>query len=112
MTRRLPALLWIAVRSSVVLPGREEPAGLLEEGALVLVARVLRPLHKPAKPVSLSGVGNYTSYGVRTMVSDDFLYLGMANPMNLLTDPSDDVPEGGWELIKLSIANPDDDNDD
>jgi hypothetical protein len=25
----------------------------------------------------------------------------MANPMNLLTDPSDGLPEGGWELIKL-----------
>jgi hypothetical protein len=25
----------------------------------------------------------------------------MANPMNLLTDTSDDLPEGGWELIRL-----------
>jgi hypothetical protein len=52
--------------------------------------------------VSLSGVGNISSYGVRTMVSDDALYLGMANPMNLLTDPNDDLPEGGWELIELN----------
>jgi len=22
--------------------------------------------------------------------------------MNLLTDPTDDVPDGGWELIKLT----------
>ena len=58
----------------------------------------------PADPVSLSGVGNFTNYGVRTMVSDDHLYLGMANPMNLLTDPADDMPEGGWELIKLPSA--------
>ncbi|UCF91269.1 MAG: hypothetical protein JSW39_23825 [Desulfobacterales bacterium] len=58
----------------------------------------------PADPVSLSGVGNFTNYGVRTMVSDDFLYLGMANPMNLLTDPADDMPEGGWELIRLPPA--------
>ena len=36
------------------------------------------------------------------MISDDALYLGMANPMNLLTDPNDDLPEGGWELLKLS----------
>jgi hypothetical protein len=65
----------------------------------------------PATPVSLSGVGNFSSYGVRTMVSDDFLYLGMANPMNLLTDPYDDVPEGGWELIKLATGSPDYDKD-
>ncbi len=50
---------------------------------------------------SLSGVGNYSSYGIRTMVSDDALYLGMANPMNLLTDPNDELPEGGWELIQI-----------
>lgn len=55
----------------------------------------------PAIPESLAGVGNYTSYGIRTMVSEDALYLGMANPMNLLTDPEDDMPEGGWELIRL-----------
>ena len=30
------------------------------------------------------------------------LYLGMANPMNLRTDPTDDIPEGGWELISLT----------
>ena len=56
----------------------------------------------PAKPVSLSGVGNYSNYGVRTMVSTSgALYLGSANPMNLMTDPTDDRPEGGWELLKL-----------
>jgi hypothetical protein len=55
----------------------------------------------PALAESLNGVDNPSSYGVRTMVSDDALYLGMANPMNLLTDPLDDQPEGGWELIRL-----------
>jgi hypothetical protein len=58
--------------------------------------------HAPATPVSRSGVGNFTNYGVRTMVATrDALYLGTANPMNLLTDQSDSVPEGGWELIRL-----------
>ncbi len=58
----------------------------------------------PAKAVSLSGVWNYTNYGVRNMVSTTgALYLGMANPMNLLTNPADEVPEGGWELIQLTI---------
>ncbi len=53
----------------------------------------------------LTGIGNYGSYGIRTMVSDaDNLYLGMANPMNLMTDLTDDKPEGGWELIKMSEA--------
>lgn len=55
-----------------------------------------------AFPVSVSGVGNYANYGVRTMVStSSALYLGSANPMNLMTDRYDDRPEGGWELLKL-----------
>ena len=49
---------------------------------------------------SFSGVGNYSTYGVRTMVADDALYLGMANPMNMRTDPAD--AQGGWELIKAT----------
>jgi len=37
------------------------------------------------------------------MVADDeALYLGTANPMNMLTDPCDDKPEGGWELRRLT----------
>ena len=55
-----------------------------------------------AFPRSVSGVGNYTNYGIRTMISDaNHLWLGTANPMNLLTDPNDDKPEGGWELLEL-----------
>jgi hypothetical protein len=51
-----------------------------------------------AVPVSLNGMGNYTSYGIRTMVSDDdALWLGMANPMNLRTDISNNP--GGWKLL-------------
>lgn len=59
-----------------------------------------------AFPESMAGAGNYTSYGIRTMLSDDALYLGMANPMNLLTDPGDGVPEGGWELLQLTPEGP------
>ncbi len=55
----------------------------------------------PAVPVSVAGVGNYTNYGIRNLLGDDALYVGTANPMNLLTDPKDDLPEGGWELIGL-----------
>jgi hypothetical protein len=58
----------------------------------------------PAIAEDDSGVGNWSSYGLRTVVSDDFLYLGMANPMNLMTDPDDDLPEGGWELICLGAC--------
>lgn len=51
----------------------------------------------------MNGVGNYSSYGIRNMIGrEDGLYLGMANPMNLLTDPFDEKPEGGWELIRLT----------
>lgn len=46
------------------------------------------------------GMGNPTNYGIRTMlVTDNAMYLGMANPMNLLTQPG--RPQGGWELIRL-----------
>jgi hypothetical protein len=58
---------------------------------------------KAARAIDTSGMGNYLNYGVRNMVADGTnVYLGMANPMNLRADPNDDVPEGGWELIKLS----------
>jgi hypothetical protein len=52
------------------------------------------------------GVGNYSSYGVRTMVSGKALYLGMANSMNLMTRTWDRKPEGGWELIPLKAKYP------
>ncbi len=61
----------------------------------------------PAYPESWGGIDNYTSYGVRNMVTlDDVIFVGMANPMNLLTDPADKVPEGGWELIQLEDLPP------
>jgi hypothetical protein len=50
----------------------------------------------PAKAVSQDGMGNPTTYGIRTMIeSNGRLLLGMANPMNL-------NPDGGWELISLN----------
>ena len=48
---------------------------------------------------SLNGAGNPTSYGVRSMVAEkNVMYVGMANPMNLVPGPEG----GGWELIELS----------
>jgi hypothetical protein len=41
---------------------------------------------------------------VRNVIPDDSLYLGMANPMNLMTDSNDDLPDGGWELICLEAC--------
>jgi hypothetical protein len=53
--------------------------------------------------VDTTGLGNYLNYGVRSMVVDgSTVYIGTANPMNLRTDLTDDVPEGGWELLKLT----------
>lgn len=61
-----------------------------------------RSARDAAIPVHRQGAGNYSSYGIRTMVTDgSTLFLGMANPMNLMTDPDDDKPEGGWELIAM-----------
>ena len=59
----------------------------------------------PAVAESQDGLGNYSNYGIRTMLADDGLYLGTANPMNLMTDLSDDKPEGGWELIRMAVGN-------
>ena len=53
--------------------------------------------------MSISGLGYYTNFVIWTMVADDFLYIGTANAMNLMTDLTDDKPEGGWELLKLRI---------
>ncbi|WP_328342461.1 hypothetical protein [Micromonospora sp. NBC_00421] len=57
---------------------------------------------RPARAVDTGGFGNPLNQGVRTMVADGpTLYLGMANPMNLRTDPTPGVPKGGWELIRV-----------
>jgi len=94
---------------------------------------VARSADQPFTLESNDGVGNYLNYGIRTMLpsepqtdgladssapqdfaykttpqdfcnqttTQNIFYLGMANPMNLETDP--DKPQGGWELIQLSL---------
>lgn len=61
--------------------------------------------NSPAIPESIAGVGNNSSYGIRTMIGDnDGLFLGMANPMNLLTcsdNKSINNGDGGWSLMCL-----------
>jgi len=56
----------------------------------------------PAHVESLAGVGNQTNYGIRNMFAADTLFLGTANGMNLMTDPSG--PLGGWEVIEVLPA--------
>lgn len=53
---------------------------------------------KPAQLINSSGLGNFTSYGIRNLVATpDGLWTGMANPMNLRNDPANNP--GGWKLI-------------
>ncbi len=53
-------------------------------------------------PLSIKGCGNQANHGIVNMVSTPSgLYLGTANAMNLLTDPYDNLPDGGWELLRL-----------
>jgi hypothetical protein len=63
--------------------------------------------NSPANPESLTGVDNYTDYGIRNMLpSGGSLFLGMANNMNLLTNPNGPLPLGGWELIEATPTAP------
>jgi hypothetical protein len=89
----LLALLGLPPDTSIPLPDMTQGADLYR----FLAADA------PAVAESLNGVGNPSTYGVRTMIASDALYLGMANPMNLLTDPLDSKPEGGWELLRLTL---------
>lgn len=55
---------------------------------------------EPAALINGTGLGNQTSYGVRNLaVGPDSLWLGMANPMNLRSDSTNNP--GGWKLIQL-----------
>ena len=57
--------------------------------------------YTPAYPESFRGLGNFTNWGIRNLLVSENLFAGMTNPSNLLTDPNDILPEGGWELIEL-----------
>lgn len=55
-----------------------------------------------AVPISKEGCGNPANHGIRNLLSTPSgLYLGLANSQNLLTDPNDNLPDGGWEFRKL-----------
>lgn len=55
--------------------------------------------NSPAVTESDDAMGNFSSYGVRTLLPSGNLFAGMANPSNLLT--SGFGPKGGWELLEL-----------
>jgi hypothetical protein len=47
--------------------------------------------------------GNFTTTGIRTMVTTPSgLYMGSANSFNLLGDPDGRLPMGGWGLWRLT----------
>jgi hypothetical protein len=65
-----------------------------------------------AKPENITGLGNSMNYGIRTMLADeDGLFIGTANPMNLVPpatpiNPENPIkaqqPAGGWQLIRMA----------
>ncbi|WP_109486333.1 hypothetical protein [Occallatibacter savannae] len=59
----------------------------------------------PAYVVDLDGMGNFSNYGVRNMLQlGSQLYIGTANPFNLLNPPINANYEdqlGGWELLHM-----------
>ena len=71
-----------------------------EDGADLFV---FENTNSAARAVTQHGFENYASYGVRTILADNSnLYLGMANPMNLMTSTNAGKPLGGWELLRLT----------
>ncbi len=59
----------------------------------------------PALLVSRTGLGNVLNLGLRTMISHESgLYCGTATAANLLTDTTDTLPEGGWEVLKVDTS--------
>jgi hypothetical protein len=79
------------------ITGATVPAEALQMPTVEFGADLMRfdSMRRPAVSISRSGVGNFANYGIRTMVAEpDRLYLGTANPMNLL-------PQGGWELRRV-----------
>jgi hypothetical protein len=63
-----------------------------------------RDNNSPAVAVTRDGFGNYSNFGIRTMVANKSgLYIGISNPFNLLTNKDGNAPEGGFEIRKLKL---------
>ncbi|MDP1799342.1 MAG: hypothetical protein Q8K78_17735 [Planctomycetaceae bacterium] len=55
--------------------------------------------------ITRTGAGNVINNGIRTLISHpEGLFAGTATSANLLTDPNDNIPEGGWEFLKIDPA--------
>jgi hypothetical protein len=53
-----------------------------------------------AQLIDGNGLGNDTSYGIRNLITgQDAMWVGMANPMNLRSNYTDNP--GGWKLIQF-----------
>jgi hypothetical protein len=64
--------------------------------------------NSPAIAVTKNGFNNYSNFGIRTMASNNSgLYIGVANPFNLLTNKNDNAPEGGFEIRRLTTLSED-----
>jgi hypothetical protein len=58
--------------------------------------------NSPAVAISREGCGNPANHGIRNLLSHSTgLYFGTANSQNLLTNPNDNLPDGGLELRRL-----------
>jgi hypothetical protein len=109
--------LWIGTMdwSFLAQQGNKAISGGLIPPALFAVANYGADLYymtsgnKPALAESTNGLGNPANFGFRNSLVSGDLYVGTANSMNLLTNPSKPCPPthgpaclGGWELIKLT----------
>ena len=77
---------------------RGEPFPSTVGGDLLVMDRT----DQPVTFVSRTGIGNIANNGIRDMLSDgETILLGTATSANLLTDPTDGLVEGGWEVKRL-----------
>jgi hypothetical protein len=57
--------------------------------------------------VSRNGLGNPLNFGIRNMIAtDDEIFVGTANANNLMAEFDDGMPDGGWELLRLTKRDP------
>ena len=65
---------------------------------------VMSASDQPARAATRMAFGNFTTTGIRTMVTTPSgLYMGSANSFNLLGDPDGRLPMGGWGLWRLTM---------
>jgi hypothetical protein len=98
--------LWIGTMDySFIISGNSYTAGKPSSDTFGGDLLVLDKSNQPAKFVSRSGVGNVSNFGIRDLVSDgEMMLIGTATFANLLTNPSDELVEGGWELKRFDPA--------